>query len=411
MHGDAHPLPTSAAAPARPGRTREARLADVLTGDARVSPEERVERVAERFFAEPTLDAVALVEPEGGRPAGLLTRGRLLVKLARNFGHELYAKKPVTRIADLAPLTLPQDTPLPAVVERALARDAGSVYDEVLAVDAAGRYVGHAAVRELAREQGAALERSAAEREAALARARDLEEVDRLRARFLAHATHELRSPVNAIVALAELLRMACARGSVADVEARLPILIRSADSLRGTVNELLDLSRLQAGRMEVTIAPADLGALVAEVAATVRLLVGAKPIEVRADATPGLVLETDGPKVRRILLNLGANAAKFTSAGSIRLGAAPDGRGGAVLTVADTGCGIADADLPRLFVPFSQLEDPATRTHEGTGLGLAITRSLSTLLGASVSVASRRGEGTTFTVRLPAGSPRSDLA
>ncbi|WP_157061339.1 sensor histidine kinase [Anaeromyxobacter dehalogenans] len=412
MHGNAHPPPTSvAAAAARPGGAREARLADVLTGDARVSPEERVERVAERFFAEPTLEAVALVEPEGGRPAGLLTRGRLLVKLARNFGHELYAKKPVTRIADLAPLVLPHDTPLPAAVERALARDAGSVYDEVLAVDAVGRYVGHAAVRELAREQGAALERSAAEREAALARARDLEEVDRLRARFLAHATHELRSPVNAIVALAELLRMSCARGSLGDVEARLPLLVRSADALRATVNELLDLSRLQAGRMEVTIAPADLGALVAEVAATVRLLAGARPIEIRADATPGLVLETDGPKVRRILLNLGANAAKFTSAGSIRLGAAPDGRGGAVLTVADTGCGIDDADLPRLFVPFTQLEDATTRTHEGTGLGLAITRSLATLLGGSVSVASRRGEGTTFTVRLPAGSPRSDTA
>lgn len=411
MHGNAHPSPTPALAAGHGARSGaiEARLADVLTGDAQVSPVERVERVAERFFADPALDAVALVDPEGGHPVGLLTRGRLLVKLARNFGHELYARKPVTRIADLAPLVLPHDLPLPAAVERALAREAGSVYDEVIAVDAAGRYLGHAAVRELAREQGAALERSDAARDAALARARDLEEVDRLRARFLAHATHELRSPVNAIVALAELLRMSCARGSLEDVERRLPLLVRSADALRGTVNELLDLSKLQAGRMEVSIAPADLGALVSETAATVRLLAGDKPVEVRADAPPGLVLDTDGPKVRRILLNLGANAAKFTARGSIGLAAAPDGSGGAVLTVADTGCGIADADLPRLFVPFSQLEDATTRTHEGTGLGLAITRSLAVLLGGSVSVSSRRGEGTTFTVRLPAGPPRRD--
>ncbi|ACL64395.1 histidine kinase [Anaeromyxobacter dehalogenans 2CP-1] len=413
MHGNAHPLP--ATAPERRAGPRdgvcEARLADVLTGDAQVSPEEQVERVAERFFADPALDAMVLVEPESGRPVGLLTRGRLLVKLARNFGHELYARKPVTRIADLSPLVLPHDLPLPLAVERALAREAASVYDEVIAVDAAGRYMGHAAVRELAREQGAALERSDAAREAALARARDLEEVDRLRARFLAHATHELRSPVNAIVALAELLRMACARRSLADVEAKIPVLARSAAELRGTVNELLDLSKLEAGRMEVSIAPADLGALVSEVAATVRLLVGDAPVEVRADAAPGLLLETDGPKVRRILLNLGANAAKFTRAGSVRLAGAPDGRGGVLLTVADTGCGIDEADLPRLFVPFSQLEDAATRTREGTGLGLAITRSLATLLGGTVSVESRRGAGTTFTVRLPARPPTRENA
>lgn len=407
MDGERVLVSPPAGAPGRAARggPRRACLGDVLTGDATVPLDERVEKVAERFFAQPALEAVALVDPDG-RPLGLLTRARLLMKLARNFGHELYAKKPVTRIADLSPLVLPRHTELGEALERALARSAAAVYDEVIAVDGDGRHLGHAAVRELAREQGAALERSAAEREAALARARDLEEVDRLRARFLAHATHELRSPVNAIVALAELLRMACARGSLADVEAKVPVLARSAAALRGTVNELLDLSRLEAGRMEVAVAPVDLAGVVAEVAATVRLLVGERPVEVSGAAPPALVLETDGPKVRRVLLNLGANAAKFTAAGAIRIAAAPDAGGGAVLSVSDTGCGIDAADLPRLFVPFSQLEDAATRTHEGTGLGLAITRSLATLLGGTVSVESRRGAGSTFTVRLPPVHP-----
>jgi signal transduction histidine kinase len=171
-------------------------------------------------------------------------------------------------------------------------------------------------------------------------------------------------------------------------------------------VNNILDVSKLEAGRMEVAAAPVDLAALAEEVAATTRLLVGERPVEVRAEVVAGLVLATDAQKVRQVLLNLASNAAKFTDRGEIAIQAAPEEGGGALLSVADTGCGIADEDLPRLFVPFGQLEDAATRTHEGTGLGLVITRSLAALLGGRIDVTSRRGEGSCFTVHLPRTPP-----
>jgi signal transduction histidine kinase len=385
-------------------------LGEFLTGDDRVHPEERVQVVAGSFFERPDLEAVALVRD--GRPVGLLTRARLLVKLARNFGHELYARKPVTRIADLAPLVLPEDTPLAAVLDRALARPAATVFDDVVAVTDAGSYVGHASVRELARRQNFALERSRLEHEAALARTRDLEELERVRARFLAHATHELRSPVSAIAVLAELVRMACDRENLAQVREKVPMLLRASTTLRATVNNILDLSKLEAGGMDVAIAAVEVAPLVDEVAALARLLVGEKQVEVRTEVPADLVVRTDSHKLRQILVNLASNAAKFTDLGSIVLRAAAAPRASSPgapdtirFAVSDTGCGIRAEDLPRLFVPFGQLEDAQTKTHAGTGLGLVITRSLATLLGGRVLVDSRRGEGTTFTVELPDGS------
>jgi len=396
-------LPSAGAlrAPAPLAHPREI-LGEFLTGDDRVHPEEPVQKVAGVFFERPDLDAIALVRAD--RPVGLLTRARLLVKLARNFGHELYARKPVTRIADLAPLVLAEGTPLAEVLDRALARPAATVFDDVVAVSGAGDYVGHASVRELARQQGFAFERGRLEREAAVSRTRDLEELERVRARFLAHATHELRSPVNAIAALAELIRMASERDSLEQVRAKVPMLLRASAALRGTVNNILDLSKLEAGRMDVSLGPVEVAPLVEDVASLARLLVGSRPVEVRADVVPpDLVVRTDAHKVRQILVNLASNAAKFTDAGSIAIRAT--GGATARLAVADTGCGIRAEDLPRLFLPFGQLEDAQTKTHAGTGLGLVITRSLATLLGGRVLVESRRGEGTTFTVELPGGA------
>jgi len=375
----------------------------LLTGDAHVHPDDRVQQVASLFFDRPELESVALVADH--RPVGLLTRGRLLLKLARNFGHELYARKPVTRIADLAPLALRCDTPLAVALERALARPAGSVFDEVIVIGDDGRYLGHSSVRELAQHQGLALQRTGLEREAALTRARGLEELERVRARFLAHATHELRSPVSAIAVLAELVRMACDRGNLEQVRTKVPLLLRASATLRGTVNNILDLSKLEAGRMEVAIGPVHVAALLDEVATLARLLVGEKPVEVIAEVPRELVIETDHHKLRQILVNLASNAAKFTDRGRIAVRAESDLRG-VRIAVSDTGCGIREDDLPRLFVPFGQLEDAHTKTHPGTGLGLAITRSLATLLRGRVVVQSRRGEGSIFTLELPHPAP-----
>jgi signal transduction histidine kinase len=132
------------------------------------------------------------------------------------------------------------------------------------------------------------------------------------------------------------------------------------------------------------------------------RLLAGDKPLAVVLDdgAAPAEFV-TDGLKLRQILTNLASNAVKFTDGGQVTLGAAAE-PGGLRLWVADTGIGIRQEDLARLFTPFGQLADASSKQHEGTGLGLVITRSMVQLLGGRVEVTSRHGHGTTFTVHLP---------
>jgi signal transduction histidine kinase len=404
-HDSAH---SQAGTPGAAGADPEASPAPRMVGellacDARVRPGDLVRDVADLFLARRELEAVALVDRT--RPVGLLTRGRLLLKLGRSFGYELYARKPVSRIADPGPLVVPHDSGLADVLALALARPIDSVYDELVVVER-DAYVGLVAIRDIVLHQGVALARSAAERETAQQRASDLEKLEQIRARFLAHATHELRSPVNAIAALAELLRVHSDRDDVAYLRQRLPLLLRMVAALRTTVTNMLDLSKLEAGRTDVAVTRVEVAPLLDDVAATARLLAGDRPLEVRPDAAATLVVETDRQKLRQILLNLASNAVKFTERGTIVLGAAPDGTG-ARLWVADTGIGIREEDLARLFRPFGQLEDALTKEHEGTGLGLVITRSLAQLLGGRIEVASRHGEGTTFTLHLPPHAPR----
>jgi signal transduction histidine kinase len=267
--------------------------------------------------------------------------------------------------------------------------------------DAEGLFVGLLSARDLAVEQGLALSRAVLEHESALERNRELEKVESMRAQFLAHATHELRSPVNAIVGLTEILGMACTRGDVEAVRERLRLLEQTATGLRETVNNILDLSKLEAGRMELHPEPVTVLPLLQELAATTRVLIGARAVavEVAAGDAPAEVV-VDRQRLRQILLNLLSNAAKFTEAGRIELGAAR-GADGLRFWVEDSGCGIKPEDLDRLFVPFGQLEDARTKTHAGTGLGLVISRSIAQLLGGRIAVQSRRGEGTRFTLHL----------
>jgi signal transduction histidine kinase len=170
---------------------------------------------------------------------------------------------------------------------------------------------------------------------------------------------------------------------------------------LRGTVNNILDLSKMEAGRLELHPEPVAIPPFLEELAATTRVLIGPRPVTVQValrDAPAEVVV--DRQRLGQILLNLLSNAAKFTDEGRIELGAAlgPDGLH---FWVADSGCGIKQEDLDRLFVPFGQLEDARTKTHAGTGLGLVISRSLAQLLGGRIAVQSRRGEGTRFTLHL----------
>jgi signal transduction histidine kinase len=409
--GPAAPLPGDAAASLAPSAGLEAAtepgfgsLGGLAVPREPITPEELVRDTAQRFFTDPELDALAVVS--GGRPVGLVTRPRLLLMLARNFGHEVFARKPIARLADAGALVLPAEMPAVEAVSRALARPVAAVYDDVVVVEESGDYRGLLSVRRLVVEQGLALALSIVDREAALARAAELERMDAMRAQLIAHVTHELRSPVNAIAGLAELLRMACEKQSWDKVPERVELIRTSAASLRTIVKNGLDLMKMKAGKMEVAAQRVDLAPLVREVAETARVLLGPKPVRVAVRApAAGPSVETDAQKVRQILVNLASNAAKFTDAGLVTITLEEEGRG-ARLAVSDTGIGIRDEDLPNLFVPFGQLEDAGTKRREGTGLGLVITRKLTELLGGSIELHSRYGQGSTFVVHLPPAPP-----
>jgi len=372
----------------------------LITSDGRVAPQIIVNSVAEQFFTSIDLDAIAVVE--GKEPVGLVTRTKLLFTLFRRFGFELYGKHPIITIADTTPLFVSEDERLDVVIDKALERPPQDIYDEIIITCPKGLFRGLLSVKQLVIQQSNALASSILQKEAASARAQELEKISRVKSQFLANVTHELRSPVNAIIGLAELLRMAAEKDSIEEIKERLSFMISSATNLRAIITNILDLSKIEAGKMEVTSRKFAVLPLLSEIAETTRILVGHKPVavEVSAPSLP-VMIATDPIKLRQIVTNLASNAAKFTESGKITITLAIAGSR-MEITVSDTGIGIKEEDLDKLFTAFSQIEDVKTKLHQGTGLGLAISKNLAELIGGSISVASAFGKGTAFTVSLP---------
>lgn len=360
----------------------------------------RVREVAEKFFLAPHLDALAIVDL--GEPVALVTRRKFLLKLFRRFGLEIYGKNPIITVADADPLMIEETERLDIAIEKALERQSDMVYDEIIVTDRAGCFKGLLSVRQLVIQQSSALANSMVQKEIATNRAKELEKINQVKSQFIAHVTHELRSPVNAIIGLAELLRLASEKGQIARIKERLSLMISSATNLRAIITNILDLSKIEAGKMDVTPEPFDLTALILEVAETTRILIGDKPVVVEAAAPTGpVIILSDAVKLRQILVNLMSNAAKFTEKGHIRLSLTLLGEL-MEISVSDTGIGIKPENLERLFTAFSQIEDAKTKRYEGTGLGLTISRSLAQTLGGGIAVSSTFGSGTVFTVSLP---------
>ena len=379
-------------------------VGELITSDEQVPPQMIVNHVAEKFFGTTELDAVAVVD--GKEPVGLVTRTKLLFTLFRRFGFELYGKDPVIAIADTAPLLVAETERLDVVIDRALERPPQDIYDEVIVTCPKGLYRGLLSVKQLVIQQGNALASSVLQRELAGERARELEKINEMKSQFLAHIPHELRSPVNVIIGLAELMRLAIEKGAVDQVKDRLSQVITSATNLRAIVTNVLDLSKIEAKKMQVAVKPFDLAAVVSDVIENARVLVRNKPITINPAGTAGPVhVASDPVRVRQILMNLAANAAKFTESGSIFF-ALSVGAHSVSVSVIDTGIGIKEEHLDRLFTAFSQIEDVKTKRYEGTGLGLVIARSMAQLLGGELTVASAFGKGSTFTLTLPYKEP-----
>lgn len=238
----------------------------------------------------------------------------------------------------------------------------------------------------------------------------DAQAANRAKSRFLATMSHEIRTPMTAILGYADLLMDPAISASTRNNYAA--TIHRNGEHLLALINDILDLSKIEAGKMEITQDRCRLVSLLGDIASLLRPRAEQRDVSFSVEYVGAIpeTIYTDGARLRQTIINLAGNAVKFTEHGSVRLVVAfvPDGchgRPGVRIDVIDTGIGIAADSLPNLFRPFSQGDAVVSQRFGGTGLGLAISNQLVRLLGGSLSVASELGHGTTFTLIVPTGS------
>jgi CheY-like chemotaxis protein/signal transduction histidine kinase len=285
-----------------------------------------------------------------------------------------------------------------------------------VAARALASYQQRALQMEIIRQQNEDLDRLASDlaraRQIAEERAKEVEAAARLKSEFLANFSHEIRTPLNGIIGYCDLLQRE--EGSRLTPHGRrdLNVVKSNARTLLSLINDILDLSKIEAGRVEVVKEAVEVATVLDECASTVRELLRGKDVELTVNVSPeARIVFTDALKLRQIALNLLSNAAKFTEAGEIVVDARAE-RDTLILTVEDTGHGIAPDQLAVIFEKFRQLDGSSTRRVGGTGLGLAIVRELSRLLGGDTEATSVLGRGSRFTVTLKAAiDPRRAAA
>jgi signal transduction histidine kinase len=236
------------------------------------------------------------------------------------------------------------------------------------------------------------------------AKSRQLAEASQHKSQFLANMSHELRTPLNAIIGVSEMLRED-AEALKQDVEP-LDRVLGAGRHLLALINDILDLSKIEAGRMELQLEPFALAPLIANVVKTIEPLAAknANQVAVQCDAEIG-TLHADQMRLRQALLNLMSNANKFTDHGTITIDARQGqegSRGSVTVSVADTGIGMTAEQMGKLFQEFSQASSATASKYGGTGLGLAISRRFCQMMGGDITVESELGRGSTFTIRLP---------
>jgi signal transduction histidine kinase len=235
-------------------------------------------------------------------------------------------------------------------------------------------------------------------------------EADQAKSQFLASMSHELRTPLNAIIGYAEMLSELAEDDGLDAFTPDLKKILSAAKHLLALINDILDLSKIEAGKLTLLVESVPPGQVIEEVVSTVKPLIekNSNTLELKQAANLP-TMKTDSLRLRQCLFNLLSNASKFTQRGTITLSvdACTVGEGpGIRFAIADTGIGMTREQLGRLFQAFTQADASTTRKYGGTGLGLAITRKLARMMGGDVTVESESGKGSTFTLALPTESP-----
>ena len=347
-----------------------------------------------------------------GRPVGIVSERDIVGVLARSSSGE----------ASISSMTAGDvmSSPLVTVKERSTLGMANFKVSQhpirrLPAVDERGQLVGivtqsdmvHALAHEVERRR-TKVNLEVAKRTAELeARVKSLETGDKFKTEFLAHMSHEIRTPMTAVIGFAESL--ADSAGADGEVAEAARTILESGRYILELVNEILDLSKIEAGKLELNFRRASPFEIVESVAKLMRDRARDKNLELSVEYEGELPewFETDAMRLRQILINLTGNAIKFTHRGMIRLGVqyrageSPEARPCLEFAILDTGIGISEEQLNKLFKPFTQAEASTAAEFGGTGLGLSISRDLARMLGGDIVVSSEAGTGTEFTVRI----------
>jgi len=229
-----------------------------------------------------------------------------------------------------------------------------------------------------------------------------LQEADRLKSVFLASMSHELRTPLNSIIGFTGIILMGMVGKISEEQKTQLTMVKNSANHLLSLINDLLDISKIEAGKVELSREKFKLDDVVREVVETFSPALNEKNLALLREVPEGITLFSDRRRIKQVLMNLVSNAVKFTERGAVKIAARVLDGEKLELCVSDTGIGIKEEDMSRLFEPFQQVDMSLRKRHEGTGLGLYLTRKLADLLGGDVSAKSRDIKGSEFTFTIP---------
>lgn len=229
-----------------------------------------------------------------------------------------------------------------------------------------------------------------------------LQDADRLKSVFLASMSHELRTPLNSIIGFTGILLMGLTGELQPEQKKQLLIVKQSANHLLSLINDVLDISKIEAGKVEIFCEKFVLNKLVADIIKSFKQAVEDKGISLFAEINKNITIFNDERRIRQVLINLINNAIKFTDKGAVKVIGKKLNNKNFQIQVRDTGCGIKAEDLRRIFEPFQQIYMSLTKKHEGTGLGLYLTKKIVALLGGGINMKSEYGKGSEFVVTLP---------